>query len=172
MIRRVVACLSVVCACQHAPPPARPITSSRPAPAGAAKPEIKYVDDCNARFTDDPDRHEPDRMVARRLAEEADAYVASVNKMDEPSTRAELLVDAVTRYTAALKQDNFSAAATFGLAVAYDRLYRKGCALLMLKRLSQLEQYPPSRREARQYLDQVDLHFSGYRQDALAAAGR
>ena len=56
-----------------------------------------------------------------------------------------------------------------------DRVYRKGCALAMLKRLSALEANPKFAKGAKLAIDRVTDNaqwFKGYRKDAIAAIGR
>jgi hypothetical protein len=171
----VAACLVVVAACQH---PARPQRAKRvpqrPAPVVEAPPG-KYVEECSARFLDAPDLHKPNRSMAEVLISNGDGRVALALKNPEPADRAVLLLDARERYADALEKDNYSAEATFKLAVTYDRLYRKGCALVLLKRLGLLEGHPPSARAANALADQIAddrALFRDYRNDALAAIGR
>ena len=61
------------------------------------------------------------------------------------------------------------------LAVAYDRVLRKGCAIAMLKRLASLSNNPKWTSEANRNIDSIDANaqwFKGYRKEAMAAVGR
>jgi hypothetical protein len=72
-------------------------------------------------------------------------------------------------------KDPYSVDATLKLAIAYDKAMRKGCALALLKRLSQLAGHPKYGSEANRRIDDIDANgawFKGYRKDAMAAVGR
>ncbi|MGE5182734.1 MAG: hypothetical protein ACM31C_11755, partial [Acidobacteriota bacterium] len=79
------------------------------------------------------------------------------------------------KYRNALIKDPYNVTATLELAVAYDKVLRKGCAIAMLKRLSALSNNPKWANEANRNIDSIDANgqwFKGYRKDAMAAVGR
>ena len=60
------------------------------------------------------------------------------------------------------------------LAVAYDTLMRKGCALALLKRIGDMKRHPRFQQAARATASDVAGNatwFRGYRSDAIAAVG-
>jgi hypothetical protein len=64
---------------------------------------------------------------------------------------------------------------TGDLALAYDRVYRKGCAIAMLKRLAALTVNPKYGKTANPTIDSISDNgqwFKRYRKDAMAAVGR
>jgi len=80
----------------------------------------------------------------------------------------------VTDYAKALAKDPYDADATLGLAVAYDRAWKKGCALALLKRLDTLAANPKFAGAAQRSVDRIVDHpdwFKAYRRDALRAVG-
>ena len=73
-----------------------------------------------------------------------------------------------------MQKDPYNADATLKLAVAYDKVLHKGCALAMLKRLASLSSNPKFANESNRARDAVGDNatwFKGYRKDALQAAG-
>jgi len=89
--------------------------------------------------------------------------------------KVSLLKEAIDKYRNALIKDPYNIPATLKLAVAYDRVLRKGCAIAMLKRLAALSNNPKWTSEANRNIDAIDANaqwFKGYRKDAMAAVGR
>jgi hypothetical protein len=136
---------------------------------------IKYVDDCTANFRDDPKKVNRDVTMSNNLVSGGDDAVAQADKAKEPSAQAELIRVAIDKYINALKKDPYNADATLHLALAYDRVLRKGCALKLLARLPLLEANDKFKRQAKAAADLVGDSkewFKGYRKEAVAAAGR
>jgi hypothetical protein len=79
----------------------------------------------------------------------------------------------VEQYRQALIADPYNAEATLKLALAYDKVLRKGCALAMLKRLDALAANPKFGAEPQinRVLDN-ESWFKPYRNDALKALGK
>jgi hypothetical protein len=152
-----------------------PEKKKRPPEAPDAAEQIKYIDDCTAQFQDDPRKWHPVPAMARPLIETGDTAIASSDKTQEPNAKVGLIREAIDRYRIALQKDPYNADATLKLAVAYDKVLRKGCALAMLKRLSALTNNPKFATEANRAADAVGdngVWFKGYRKDAMAAVGR
>jgi len=145
-------------------------------PTGADAPaEIKYVDDCNTDFRDDPKKAHPQTALAVQLVATGDtAFAAATREKDQPK-RVGLVKEAIDKYRNALVKDPFNIDATLKLAVAYDEARRKGCAIAMLKRLAALSGNRSYQREANASIDSIDSNgqwFKGYRKDAMSAVGR
>ena len=145
-----------------------------PAPPDEAN-EVKYIDDCTASFQDDPRKWHPQPSLARTLVDTGDTAMASSDKAAEASAKVGLIKDAIDKYRNALLKDPYSPEATLKLAIAYDRVLRKGCALAMLKRLAALSNNPKFAPEANRAIDSVGDNsewFKGYHKDAMGAVGR
>ena len=85
-----------------------------------------------------------------------------------------MIKEAIDKYRNALIKDPYNVDATLKLAVAYDKVLRKGCALAMLKRLAALSNNPKCASEANRNIDSIDANgqwFKGYRKEAMAAVG-
>ncbi len=105
----------------------------------------------------------------------ADQKLATAEKLAEPKARGDLFVDGIDDYRTALITDPFSAEATLKLAIAYDKVLRKGCALALLGRLTKLAENPTYAEAANEKIDEVadqKKMFEGYRPAALKAIGR
>ena len=92
-----------------------------------------------------------------------------------PAAKASLVVAAIQKYADALRADPYDAEATLDLALAYDHVLRKGCALALLHRLESLTANSQLAEKAKRKIDElVDNRqwFGGYRKDALAAVNR
>lgn len=92
-----------------------------------------------------------------------------------PSAKSDLIIDGIDEYAAALRKDPFNAQATLKLALAYDKVRHRGCALALLGRLDQLAQSPKFRADASAAIDEIEQRrtwFGGYRRDALRKVGR
>ena len=145
-----------------------------PEPAGTEE-QIKYIDDCTASFQDDPRKWHPNPQLARPLVDTGDTAIQSADKTAEPNAKVGLIREAIDKYRLALTKDPYNADATLKLAVAYDKVLRKGCAIAMLKRLSALAANPKFANEANRQIDAVGdngIWFKGYRKDAMQAVGR
>jgi methionine aminopeptidase len=152
-----------------------PEKKKRPPEAPDAADQIKYIEDCQAQFQDDPRKWHPQPSMAHPLIETADTALASADKTPEPNAKVGLIREAIDKYRNALIKDPYSADATIKLAVAYDKVLRKGCAIAMLKRLAALSANPKFANEANRAIDQVSdngIWFKGYRKDAMQAVGR
>lgn len=137
--------------------------------------EVKYIDDCVANFRDDPKLVRPDTSRSNALVGDGDSTLAQVTKAKDPAGQAELIKQSIDRYRSALVKDPYNQEATLKLAIAYDMVLRKGCALALLKRIAALESNPKYKSAAKRVADEVADNgqlFKGYRKDAVSAVGR
>jgi hypothetical protein len=83
------------------------------------------------------------------------------------------VIDAIKKLKSALGQDQFSPLATYQMAVAYTLVQKKGCALMLLQRLNDLQRMPEVAREAELVIKRAaqDQVFDAFRKDADAAMG-
>ena len=147
----------------------------RPAEAAGPETTVKYVDDCSANFRDDPKRVFRDKSGSATLVQAGDDSLSQALKLSDPAAQAESIRVSIDKYRNALQKDPYNADATLKLALAYDRVYRKGCALKLLARIATLEGHPSFRTDAKRAADQVNDSsewFKGYRKEAIAAVGR
>lgn len=152
-----------------------PEKKKKPVDPTDGTPEIKYVEDCTASFQDDPKKAHPQPILGRQLIDNADTVMQTSEKTAEPNAKVGLIREAIDKYRNALIKDPYSPDATLKLAVAYDKVLRKGCAIAMLKRLASLSNFPKFAPEANRAIDAVSDNsqwFKGYRKDAMAAVGR
>jgi hypothetical protein len=152
-----------------------PEKKKRPPEAPEADVKVQYVDDCAADFRGDPSRVTRQSAMSSQLVGEGETAMQSSDKAKDPNSQAELIKVSISKFSNALQKDPYSADATLDLALAYDKVNRKGCALLLLKRLSLLEANPKFTKGAKLAGDRVadtPQWFRGYRKDAIAALGR
>ena len=146
----------------------------KPRPADPPPPPIVYAEECQTSFQDDPRKWHRQPNLAAPLIERGDAALASSDKTKDDTAQVGLVRDAIDKYRLALQKDPYSADATLKLAVAYDKVLHKGCALAMLKRLASLASNPKFANETNQALGAIAGNgrwFKGYRKDAMEAAG-
>ena len=152
-----------------------PERKKKPEEAAEKAPEVKYVEECAANFRDDPKLVRPDTPRSNALVGDGDTTLALVGKAKEPSAQADLIKQSIDKYRSALVKDPYNQEATLKLAVAYDMVYRKACALALLKRIAALESNPRFKSAAKRVADEVadtPTLFKGYRKDAVSAVGR
>jgi hypothetical protein len=140
-------------------------------PAGPA-----YVETCRVDFQKAPPKVGVPRDVraAAKLVDSGDATLTTADATANGAARGDLLRASIDRYSGALTQDPYNADATLKLALAYDRVYRKGCALALLRRLVALAGNPKFEPDATADIHRVDDNkqwFRDYRNDALKAIG-
>jgi hypothetical protein len=153
-----------------------PAKKHRPPEADVAAAPIKYIDDCTVNFAT-PAVTPRGNSAARSNAEAAEQKVDESIRAEDPKAQISAIEGAISAAKVALKADPYNANATLQLARAYDRALRKGCALALLKRLATLETATSYdfARDAKSALDRVNDNpkwFSGYRKEAISAAGR
>ena len=136
---------------------------------------VKMIDECTADFRADPRTVRAQTSQSEALTDQGTTALNNSEKATEPSAKAGLLRDSIDKYRNALIKDPYNAAATLRLARAYDQVYRKGCALAMLKRLATLAANPKFSRTANAEIDSIGDNgqwFKHYRKDAMTAVGR
>jgi hypothetical protein len=178
---RVCVCLALVgVGCQPlygAKPEKLVAPQKKKAPPEAAVQEvpIKMVDDCTADFRGDAKNVKQLTSQSNQLTGEADTALINSEKTADPNAQANLLKDSIDKFRAALVKDPYNVEATLKLALAYDKVYRKGCAIAMLKRLLALNANPRFAKAATPAIDSIRDNgqwFKHYRKDAMAAVGR
>jgi hypothetical protein len=134
------------------------------------EPVIPYVDSCATNFRANPVGLSIDRVRASQLVVTGDTSIQQAEKIENPQSRTQLVIAGIDHYRNALVKDPYDAEATLKLALAYDKVYRRGCALKLLARISTLEGHPKFRVAARRVADSVTdtpEWFKGYRRDAI-----
>jgi hypothetical protein len=182
---RLLACIAVssalaLAACQplYGNKPDKLVTPSKkkkPPEVEGPPAEVKYVEECNADFRDDPKKAHPQSGISRTLTTDGDTVLASSDKAKEDTAKVGLIKEAIEKYRNALIKDPYNVEATLKLAIAYDKVLRKGCAIAMLKRLAAFSNNPKWAAEANRNIDAIDATpqwFKGYRKDAMSAVGR
>ncbi|HEY4182640.1 MAG TPA: hypothetical protein VGM90_37675 [Kofleriaceae bacterium] len=140
-----------------------------------AEVKVQYIDDCAADFRGDPARVTRQSAMSSQLVGEGETAMQSSDKAKDPNSQAELIKVSISKFSNALQKDPYNHDATLDLALAYDKVNRKGCALALLKRLSLLQANPKFSKGASLAADRVadtPQWFRGYRKDAIAALGR
>ena len=148
-------------------------TPSRKEPVVEAP--VKMLDDCTADFRADPRTVRQQTSQSNDLTDQGTTAMANSDKATEPSAQAGLLRESIDKFRNALIKDPYNPTATLKLALAYDKVYRKGCAIAMLKRLATLAANPKFSRSASAEIDSIGDNgqwFKHYRKDAMAAVGR
>jgi hypothetical protein len=152
-----------------------PPRKKAPPELATAATQVKFVEDCTANFRDDPKLTRPNPTMADQLVGDGDTALQNAAKAKDGNAQAELLKLGIDKYRNALIKDPYNADATLKLALAYDMVLRKGCALAMLKRLASMQSNPKYAKQANAKADEVTDNaswFKYYRKDALAAVGR
>jgi hypothetical protein len=123
-----------------------------PPEAEIAEVPIKWDEDCDTNFHDKPGGM-PQASVSKSLAETAANTLVQADRTEDPKSRAGLTLEAIDKYKQALSKDPYNAEATYGLAIAYTKVLRKGCTLKLLKRLSDLKANPKYQGDAQRMID-------------------
>jgi hypothetical protein len=153
---------------------ANPSKKKRPPEPEQAEVKITYVEECKADFRGES-KIRPQPSIAERLIQDGESAMQSARQAKDAKSEVDLIRVAIDKYRNALLKDPFNAEATLGLALAYDRVLRKGCALALLKRIAALEENPKYASGARRAADLVtdnNQWFKGYRNEAISAVGR
>jgi hypothetical protein len=150
-----------------------PEKKKAPVEAEAPAAPIPWDEECKAEFFA-KSTAVPRPAEARPLVETGNTALGGADRAPDLKARANLIIDAIGRYKGALAKDPYNAEATYGLAVAYTKALKKGCALALLKRLAALESNPRFADDARRMIDaaMADTSFKAFRKDAEGALGR
>jgi hypothetical protein len=154
---------------------ATPPKKKAPKEEPVAEVKIPEIEDCQADFRADPKTVRAQTSMSNQLTGEGDTALANASKAADPAAQAGLIKDSIDKYRNALLKDPYNAEATLKLALAYDKVYRKGCAIAMLKRLAALSANPKYARSANPAIDSIGDNgqwFKRYRKDAITAVGR
>lgn len=176
----VLACLLTATACQplygsKADKLSSPTKKKKPPEPQGEAVQVKYIEECEAKFREDPKLARQDTTRANSLVADGESAMSQANKAQDPAAQAELIKVAIAKYREALLKDPYHQEATLKLAVAYDSVLRKGCALALLKRIQTLQASQRFARGANRAADDVvdnKQWFKGYRKDAESAVGR
>src|SRR5688572_3927834 len=148
---RALACLALACGTLTAWQPLygakpeelrQPGKKKKPPEAPEAEVKIVYVEDCGADFRADPKTVRPQTAMSNQLVGEGETALQSADKAKDPASQAELIKVSIDKFRNALIRDPYNAEATLQLALAYDRVLRKGCAIALLKRIATMEMNP------------------------------
>lgn len=134
-----------------------------------------YIDDCDWKVVQPTKAPKRDVVRSDQHVKVGDTAAVGADKAAVPADKTKLLIDSIQEYGAALERDPFNAEATLKLALAYDKVLRRGCALALLDRLGKLADHPTYERSATERIDDVENHkswFGDYRKDALKALKR
>jgi hypothetical protein len=151
-----------------------PKARQRPDAGVEAAPEIKYIEDCNADFRK-PAVTKEDEKAERAATDLVTKGNSAVAKGDKEANPGPEYKDGIDSYRQALLKDPYNVEATLQLAIAYDKVWRKGCALQLLHRLAALSANPKWKDAATAAIDTVSNNsqlFKGYRSAAISAVGR
>src|SRR5262245_12452425 len=85
-----------------------PEKKKRPPEASEAAIEIRYIDDCNANFSDDPRKARPQPPMARQLFDAGENALDQSDKAKEDSIKVSLLKEAIEKYRNALIKDPYN----------------------------------------------------------------
>jgi hypothetical protein len=144
---------------------------------GQTQTEIKYDEECSAKFADDPAKAKKSSSKAQPFNTQASDFLDRSNSSEDPQVQISSIIGAIEQYKKALLEDNYNAEATYGLAVAYAKVRKKGCALKLLKRLAELGANPKlagGQARLESFLSQVEdeTAFKPFKNDAMSAIGR
>lgn len=155
--------------------PAEPMKGppkSKPKDGEAAAVPIAWDEECDTNFHDKL-TVPANPAAGRTLTETATGTLVNAERTEDPKQRAALTLEALEKFKAALVKDPFSAEATYGLAIAYTKLYRKGCTLKLLKRLSDLKANGKFAEDASRMINAASDQnaFKPFKKEAHAALG-
>jgi hypothetical protein len=153
-----------------------PDKKKKPPEPPEAEVKIVYIDDCAADFRGDPTKVSRQGPMSNQLTGEGETALVSGDKAKDQASQAEFYKLGISKLSNALQKDPYNHDATLALAIAYDKVNRKGCALALLKRLSQLEanaaKFGRGPKALADRVTDTPQWFKGYRKDAIAALGR
>jgi hypothetical protein len=156
----------------------RPTKKPEPDAVAVTAQPIKMIDDCPAKFQEDPKlglkQHRSGERSAGQKVAQADELLDKAHTATNDKIRAGQTVEAINKLRQALLDDPYHADATYKLAHAYAITRRKGCALALLKRLNDLQKYGDFAADAKRKIDEAeaDSVFQPFRKDANSAINR
>jgi lipopolysaccharide biosynthesis regulator YciM len=157
-------------------PPAR-MHNPATKPLGSNTPtveKVKPIEECPVDFQRTLPKAgiKRNQTGAQAAATSGDKSARAATSETDAEKRVEDLRAAVEEYKQALNADPYSSHATLMLAVAYDRVYRKGCALALLGRLYALSNHPDFQAEATDDINRIRDNrdwFKDYQVEAYKA---
>jgi hypothetical protein len=166
-----------VCACQ-APYGSRPAKlynpPIKPHPVDVEPVEVvHYNETCRTDFHTDPKpaiARIDHRGAVQAISTANITYRTAIKMPKTEPQKLKLIARSVDEWSEALRKDPYDAEATVGLALAYDQLLRKECALRLLARLSDLagnKNYAAAALRQRDNVVSNKDWFAGYRNEAL-----
>jgi len=144
----------------------------KPKPVAAENP-VPEDTQCRTNFFAEPPRRLKRRAKsARRLARQADVILIDAERASG-QRRISAVMEASRKLKSALKKDPYGPEPTYKLAVAYALVGRNSCAIALLDRLNQLQQYPDTEKEAARVIQRATREpaFAKFRKKANEALG-
>jgi hypothetical protein len=142
------------------------------------KVKLTYLEECNEPSGPKSSAKKVPTTVSRntdaaaKAVETGDQRLVEAAKAATIDEKKDLILASIAAYMRALDRDPYDAAATLKLALAYHKVQRKGCALVMLRRLDKLSSHPTFQQAADDAKQEVYNHstwFADYRPEALKA---
>ena len=153
-----------------------PEKKKKPAEPPEQEVKVVYIEDCAADFRGDPTKVARQSGISSQLTGEGETAIVSGDRAKDSASQVEFYKLGISKLSNALGKDPYNPDATLALALAYDKVNRKGCALALLKRLSQLEanaaKFGRGPKALADRVTDTPQWFKGYRKDAIAALGR
>ncbi len=149
-------------------PPADEVVTGEPEADATGQ---AWEDACKTNFYAEPVERRRG-AAALALSGQADRILVEAEQQ-EGATRVATVGDAMSKLSSALKQDPYGPEPTYKLAVAYTLVGKKGCALRLLERLAELQNYPAVEKESGRVIQRAlnDMTFDPFRKEADAALG-
>jgi hypothetical protein len=123
-------------------------------------------------FAEPPKRLRRKVSEARRMAQSATSALLDAERLEGESKTTAVLA-AMNTLRGALSKDPYGPEPTFKLSIAYALVGKKTCALALLERLSQLQQFPDTEKEATRVVQRAvrEPAFEPFRKEANTALG-
>lgn len=128
---------------------------------------------CRTNFYAEPPKRLRRKVKeARKMAQSVNGALLDAERLEGESKTTAVLA-AMNKLRGALKKDPYGPEPTFKYAVAYALVGRKSCALALLERLKQLQQFPDTEKEATRVVQRAvrEPAFESFRQEANTALG-
>jgi cytochrome c-type biogenesis protein CcmH/NrfG len=132
------------------------------------------AEDCTANFRGDPSNVHVQAAASQALTTAGESALSYADKITDPADKVEVIKAGVDRLRDALIKDPYNAEATLLLALAYDTVHKKGCAIALLRRLASLtanSKYTSAANRQISAVDHTSRWFRYYRKDAMVAIG-